>query len=40
MGALVMVAPAVGRVSPGGGQLGQCQDQRADDAGDFAWLMQ
>jgi len=33
MGALVMVAPAVGRVSPGVGQPGQGWDQRADDAG-------
>jgi len=35
MGWLVMVAPAIGRVSPGAGQPGQRWGQRAGSAGDL-----
>ncbi len=40
MGWLVMVAPAIGRVSPGAGQPGQRWDQRADGGMRVCWLMQ
>ncbi len=35
MGRLMMVAPAIGRVSPGAGQPGQRWDQGADGVGDL-----